>query len=31
LGAALYALDHVFAAQATSRSVVVEPAVWVDG
>lgn len=31
LGAALYALDHVLAAEATRRTVAVEPAVWVDG
>ena len=31
LGAALFALDHVFAAEATRRTVPDEPAVWVDG
>ena len=31
LGAALYALDHVLAAEATRRTVAAEPAVWVDG
>lgn len=31
LGAALFALDHVLASQASSRVVTAEPVVWVDG